>query len=370
MSLPDFGIPRPASTLVPPTPRPAGTSWWSRARAGAGTAGSKALSFGKGLLQRGAAPLAVAGGAYEGYTAYGEAGSKKADSLASIDQAEQSGEITKREADIKRAEVESQSSEDKSGAVGKGVGVAAGALLGAKAGATAGALAGSFIPVVGTAAGGVVGGLIGGTAGAIAGSSVGQNIGGALGRGYENVKSALGVGAPRVVPEASGVVGTVTASGTIASNPDLGSAAQVISPPSALTTNSASKPEPELAFQVTSKGASSTSATLFDSTPDSVLNAESATVTKTSDSHQRIAQPAHAYLDSKDMAQMPRHSADSLREASLAAPTVKAPNIVVQAPAPVVMPSAPQTHVINPPFFNNIRNHEASLSDYLRSRYG
>lgn len=46
-------------------------------------------------------------------------------------------------------------------------------------------------------------------------------------------------------------------------------------------------------------------------------------------------------------------------------------NIVVQAPAPVVIPQGAGggQQVVSQPFTNNIRNNEPSISDYLRSRY-
>ena len=44
-------------------------------------------------------------------------------------------------------------------------------------------------------------------------------------------------------------------------------------------------------------------------------------------------------------------------------------NIVIQAPAPVVIPQGGGQQVVSQPFTSNIRNNEPSISDYLRSRY-
>ena len=79
---------------------------------------------------------AVAGGLYEGYTAWNEADSKV-----------KSGEITERQGTV-----------EKGGAVGKGLGTTGGALAGGKLGAIIGT---AILPGVGTAVGGLAGGKFG-----------------------------------------------------------------------------------------------------------------------------------------------------------------------------------------------------------------
>lgn len=91
---------------------------------------------------------AVAGGLYEGYTAWNEA-----------DEKVKSGEITQRQGTV-----------EKGGAVGKGLGTTGGALAGGKLGAMIGT---AILPGVGTAVGGIIGGIVGG----LAGGKFGQEIG-------------------------------------------------------------------------------------------------------------------------------------------------------------------------------------------------
>ena len=136
------------------------------------------------------AALAIGAGAYEAYTGYQEADTKKQDALKQVDQQLASGAITKEEAAKQKSIIESQATENKGGALGKGTGIAAGAIGGGIAGAKLGMLFGP----AGAAIGGFGGSIIGG----IAGSSVGQNIGGLAGRGIEHIKSGLGFGSPTV----------------------------------------------------------------------------------------------------------------------------------------------------------------------------
>ena len=91
---------------------------------------------------------AVAGGLYEGYTAWNEA-----------DEKVKSGEITERQGTV-----------EKGGAVGKGLGTTGGALAGGQLGAMIGT---AILPGVGTAVGGIIGGIVGG----LAGGKFGQEIG-------------------------------------------------------------------------------------------------------------------------------------------------------------------------------------------------
>lgn len=120
---------------------------------GAGRAGiGGALNSVAGsTLTRIGAPLAVAAGAYEGYTGYTDAG-----------KAVTAGEITSAEGTIRKSAA---------------VSGAAGGTGGALAGAAIGASIGSAIPLVGTAIGGLLGGAIGYFAGSSAGKALGEKIG-------------------------------------------------------------------------------------------------------------------------------------------------------------------------------------------------
>ena len=119
-----------------------------------GGKGGKGKMLGKaaGFLGRHAGKIGAIGGvamgAYDAYTGWNDA-----------EEAQQRGEITKEEANVK-----------KGGAVGKGVGGAGGAL----AGAAAGAAIGSVVPVVGTVIGGAIGGALGYWGGSKAGEAVGE----------------------------------------------------------------------------------------------------------------------------------------------------------------------------------------------------
>jgi hypothetical protein len=53
----------------------------------------------------------------------------------------------------------------------------------------------------------------------------------------------------------------------------------------------------------------------------------------------------------------------------IAAAAAMGKNIVVQAPAPVVVPQGGGSQIVLQPFTTNIRNKEPSISDYLRTRY-
>ena len=128
-----------------------------------------------GAILKGGGALAVAGGLYEGYSAFNEAADKQQQSISDIESKVKEGLITKEEAEKQKEAVNREATENKSGAVGKGIGAAAGGLAGIKAGA----LLGSMFGPIGT----VVGGLTGGVIGSISGSSVGQNIGGFVGKG-------------------------------------------------------------------------------------------------------------------------------------------------------------------------------------------
>ena len=138
-------------------------------------AGATFLGRNSGAILKGGGALAVAGGLYEGYSAYDEAADKQQQSISDIDSKVKEGLITKEEAEKQKEAVNREAVENKSGAVGKGIGAAAGGLAGIKAGA----LLGSLFGPIGT----VVGGLAGGVIGSISGSSVGQNIGGFVGKG-------------------------------------------------------------------------------------------------------------------------------------------------------------------------------------------
>lgn len=134
---------------------------------GAKWAGSAALGGAKALGRAGTSALnklgssgagkmlgrvaAVAGGLYEGYTAWNEA-----------DEKVKKGEITEREGTVL-----------KGGAVGKGIGTTGGALAGGKLGAMIGTM---ILPGVGTAVGGILGGIIGGLAGGKFGDAVGKLV--------------------------------------------------------------------------------------------------------------------------------------------------------------------------------------------------
>lgn len=137
-------------------------------------AGKTFLGRNPGAILKGGGALAVAGGLYEGYSAYNEAADKQQQSISDIESKVKEGLITKEEAEKQKEAVNQEAIENKSGAVGKGIGAAAGGLAGMKAGA----LLGSMFGPIGT----VVGGLAGGVIGSISGSSVGQNIGGFVGK--------------------------------------------------------------------------------------------------------------------------------------------------------------------------------------------
>lgn len=138
-------------------------------------AGATFLGRNSGAILKGGGALAVAGGLYEGYSTFNEAADKQQQSISDIESKVKEGLITKEEAEKQKEAVNQEATENKSGAVGKGIGAAAGGLAGMKAGA----LLGSMFGPIGT----VVGGLAGGAIGSISGSSVGQNIGGFVGKG-------------------------------------------------------------------------------------------------------------------------------------------------------------------------------------------
>ena len=138
-------------------------------------AGASFLGRNSGAILKGGGALAIAGGIYEGYSAYDEAADKQQQSISDIESKVKEGLITKEEAEKQKEAVNQEATENKSGAVGKGIGAAAGAHLGR----LGGALLGTMLGPIGT----VVGGLAGGVIGSISGSSVGQNIGGFVGKG-------------------------------------------------------------------------------------------------------------------------------------------------------------------------------------------
>lgn len=149
--------------------------------------GSGAMKLGKALVSpKGIGAMALAAGAYTAYKGYTGAEEESKAKIAEINEAQKSGKLSKQEADEARAQVASQTTENKGGALGSGAGMAAGAIGGAKVGAMLGT---AFGPV-----GTVVGGLAGGAIGGIAGSGVGRNIGGLIGKGVAGVKSMIGMG--------------------------------------------------------------------------------------------------------------------------------------------------------------------------------
>ena len=136
-----------------------------------------------GKLVKGAA---VIGGAYEAYSGWNEAS-----------EAQESGEITADEANVKKAEAVG------GGAGGAAMGIAgaeAGGLAGAEIGGTIGAFFGGVGAIPGAAIGGALGGLAGGAAGYWAGSEIGSGITGTLTKGYQGVRNFFGFKGEEDVP--------------------------------------------------------------------------------------------------------------------------------------------------------------------------
>lgn len=132
--------------------------------------GKNALKSGKNLLRggamRAAAPLMVAGAAYEGYQGYKEA-----------DQLVESGAINE---ETGQAFTEADETAGKTEAVTGAVGSVAGGVGGMKAGAAAGAAIGAFFGGVGAVPGAFIGGAIGGAVGFFAGGKIGEGVGDAF----------------------------------------------------------------------------------------------------------------------------------------------------------------------------------------------
>lgn len=88
-------------------------------------------------------------------------GALLASELGDVSQSEETGEITKEQAQTER---------------GEAIGGAGGGLVGALGGAAAGAAIGSVVPIVGTAIGGIVGGIAGGFGGEFLGRKAGEGL--------------------------------------------------------------------------------------------------------------------------------------------------------------------------------------------------
>lgn len=130
----------------------------------ASTASKEAGALGKmaGVAGKAGRFLGPAGGLIAGGMALKEGYDKFHD----IDELQQTGDISKGEATVRKSQ-----------AVGSGVGAAAGGAGGAWAGAAAGAAMGSVVPVVGTVVGGLLGAAIGGWLGSKGGEVVGDKVG-------------------------------------------------------------------------------------------------------------------------------------------------------------------------------------------------
>lgn len=166
--------------------------------------GSSLLKNSSGIL-KGAGLLTAGVSIYQGANEYLEADKIGEEKLASIDAQEKSGEITKDQAAELRKSVNAETTENKGGAVGG----AGGAIAGAVGGAKLGAMAGSVFGPAGTLVGGLAGGAIGG----LAGSSAGKSIGKFVGNQYTNIKNALGFGNAEVSSKTTS--GSVTNSSEI-----------------------------------------------------------------------------------------------------------------------------------------------------------
>ena len=318
------------------------------------------------------AALAIGAGAYEAYTGYQEVDTKKQDALKQVDQQLASGAITKEEAAKQKSIIESQATENKGGALGKGTGIAAGAIGGGIAGAKLGMLFGP----AGAAIGGFGGSIIGG----IAGSSVGQNIGGLAGRGIEHIKSGLGFGSPTV----DGDKQTFEEAEFARTNPagyqqflayrdqrtrqliKEGNSKEV-----AVAT--ATKESIERFITKSSENRLNENATNSASSnflsKESIVNNNSLTNKTTENlksdmiSVSKTASELSKYVNQ-------RNDISSLKETSLQSEAREAPKVIVNAPPATVIPAPPQQErVIQQPFFHRMRNQETSLNDYLRTRY-
>ena len=316
--------------------------------------GAKGLFNKIGGVKAAGAALGVATGAFTGYQMYGSAEEKAEVALEEIKRKEDTGEITKVEADKLRKEVADTATEDKGGAIGAGTGIAAGSIMGAKAGMMIGAFGGP----IGVAIGGAAGGIIGG----IAGSSVGQNIGGAIGKGVTGIKDMLGFGAPSVDDKP---LDEATFS---RANPELYKQFSEYreSRVSELVASGMSKEQAtqQATKEATEKLAPAQTNTFTDTTatPHSSVNSSNIVSGSTT-------------LDAKnlDKSAIAKHNDDAkLQESSLSVDTAKPPQVIVNAPPATVIPAPAgggDTKVVSQPFFQRIRNQEPSLSDYLRARY-
>jgi hypothetical protein len=265
---------------------------------------------------------AVGMGAYTAYSGYQDADRQGEEKRAAIDEALKNGEITPDEALKQKEQIDAETTENKGGAVGKGTGMAVGALAGVKAGA----LLGSFVGPIGT----VVGGLAGGAIGAISGSSVGQNIGGFIGKGVAGAKNLFGMGRPTV--ETTG-------------------ASQE---PQALALQGVAGAEPKVVIGgALGKSVSDEPKSLFERGVAGAKNLFSGFDTKSFTAKDVSGKLASAPPDGN----------------GIAAAAAMGKNIVVQAPAPVVVPQGGGSQIVLQPFTTNIRNKEPSISDYLRTRY-
>lgn len=315
------------------------------------------------------AALAIGAGTYEAYTGYQEADVNKQNALKRIDEQLVSGAITKEEAAKQKSIIESQATEDKGGALGKGTGIAAGAIGGGIAGAKLGMLFGP----AGAAIGGFGGSIIGG----IAGSSVGQNIGGLAGRGIEYIKSGLGFGAPTIGGEQQKQ--TFEEAEFARTNP--AGYQQFLAyrdqRTSQLIKEGNSK---EVAVATATKESiekfisKNSENKLNENTTNNFISKESIVSNNSSDKltenlkSEMFAVSRSASDLSKYVNQ--RNDISSLKETSLQSETKEAPKVIVNAPPATVIPAPPQQEkVIQQPFFQRMRNQETSLNDYLRTRY-